>query len=163
MRRSSSTSEVEGAKKWSPSCLQYVTVRDLQQQQYDELSLYTLSHPDPAFIHQYAVDTFAAQVADQDTKPITLAFALIGLYLHIERNVTGRNIQHMHMLLARHRKQWPTFELPADRGEITVSTVLDAPPGAERDEMINTWSATVWQAYRASRASVAALLRAELG
>ena len=48
---------------------------------YHELTAYTLSHTDPAFIHQYAVDAFAAQTADDTTKPITLAFALMGLYL----------------------------------------------------------------------------------
>ena len=53
---------------------------------YHELCACTLTHPDPSFIHQYAVDAFAAQYADHDTKPITLAFALVGLYLCTERN-----------------------------------------------------------------------------
>jgi hypothetical protein len=45
---------------------------DLEQQTYHELSSYTLTRGDPGFIHQYAVDAFAAQRADNDTKPITL-------------------------------------------------------------------------------------------
>jgi hypothetical protein len=139
-----------------------VAAEDPEQTQYHELSQYTLSHPDPAFIHQYVVDAIAAQRADAHTKPVTLTFALIGLYLQIERNYTGKNIQRVHMLLARHRKQWPTFPLPEHRGEIRVSDVLAAPPGPARDAMINTWSASVWQAYRASHSDVVALVHAEL-
>jgi hypothetical protein len=139
-----------------------VAPRYLDQEFYDELSLYTLTHPDPAFIHQYVVDAFAAQQADAHTKPITLTFALVGLYLHVERNVTGKSVQRAHTLLARHRRQWPTFPLPVDRGAITVSDVVAVPPGLDRDAMIDRWSASVWQAYRGSRDQVLALIHAEL-
>ncbi len=54
------------------------------QEAYNELSYYTLSHPDPAFIHQNIVDAYTAQHAGQDTKPIAITFALIGLYLSVE-------------------------------------------------------------------------------
>lgn len=132
---------------------------ELQQ----ELSAYTLTHPDPAFIHQYVVDAWAAQTADEKTKAITLTFALVGLYLHVERNYSGKNVQRVHMLLARRRKNWPKFELPEHRGTITVRDVMAAPAGAERDEMIHKWSESVWQAYCGSRARVIDLLQAELG
>jgi hypothetical protein len=133
--------------------------------QYTELSFYTLSHPDPSFIHQYAVDAFTAQHADRRTKPIALAFALVGLYLHVERNQTGRQVQHVHTLLARRRKRWPAFRLPLPeaRGQISVSDVLASAPGPERDAMLDRWCASVWDAYRASRDQVIELLRAELG
>jgi hypothetical protein len=36
-------------------------------------------HRDPSFIHQYVVDAFAAQQADEQTKPMKLTFALVGL------------------------------------------------------------------------------------
>jgi Family of unknown function (DUF5946) len=131
--------------------------------QYTQLSYYTLSHPDPSFIHQYAVDAFTAQQADSHTKPIAVAFALIGLYLHVERNETGKQVQHVHTLLARRRKQWPTFELPESRGEISVADVIAIAPGPERDAMIDRWCASVWDAYRpTSRDQVIELLRAEL-
>jgi hypothetical protein len=56
------------------------------QDQFHELSFYTLSHPDTVyFIHQHAVDAFAAQTADENTKPIKLTFGLIGLYLFLEK------------------------------------------------------------------------------
>src|SRR5438067_3221775 len=49
---------------------------------------------------QHVVDAYAAQTARASTKPITLAFALVGLYLHLEKNQTGKQVQRVHMLLA---------------------------------------------------------------
>ena len=49
---------------------------------------YTLAHPDAAFIHQHIVDAFTAQTANRDSKPIAVAFALIGLGLYLEKNYT---------------------------------------------------------------------------
>ncbi len=132
-------------------------------QQCDELRAYTLSHPDPAFIHQHVVDGYAARHADASTKPMTLAFALIGLYFHVERGLTGREVQRIHMLLARRRRQWPTFALPQRRGDITVGDVLAASAGPERDARVEAWCASVWWAYCASHAAVAALAVATLG
>jgi hypothetical protein len=129
---------------------------------YHELCAYTLTHPDPAFIHQYAVDAFAAQSADHDTKPITLAFALVGLYLCTERNYSGRQVRRVHTLLARRRKHWPSFDLPPHRGDISVHEVMAAPPGAARDEMIRRWCDSVWGAYSAGRGRVVELLETEL-
>ena len=34
------------------------------QEQYNELSYYTLLHGDPSFIHQHIVDAYIAQTAD---------------------------------------------------------------------------------------------------
>jgi hypothetical protein len=110
--------------------------RAAQAASYHELCAYTLTHGDPGFIHQHVVDAFAAQNADANTKPIKLAFALIGLYLLLERNSTGRQVQRVHRLLANRRKQWPRFDLPADRGMIWPSDVLAAPPGRARDELM---------------------------
>jgi len=67
-----------------------------QHEAYDALCAYTLTRGDAAFIHQHVVDAFAAQSADEATKPITLTFALVGLYLHVERQFTGREVQRAH-------------------------------------------------------------------
>ena len=56
-----------------------------EQDAYDRLQCYTLAHGDPAFLHQHIVDAWAAQHADDRTKPIGLTFALVGLYLHLEK------------------------------------------------------------------------------
>ena len=116
-------------------------------EKYQELSYYTLSHPDPTFIHQYVVDAFTTQQAGKETKPIKIAFALIGLYLHVEKGYSGKQVQQVHMQLAKQRKYWPEIQLPEDRGEITVADVLDAEPGRQRDEMIDAWCRSVWQAF----------------
>lgn len=126
---------------------------------YDELSCYTLAHGAPAFPHQHIVDASAAQRADGRTKPMTLAFALIGLYLHLERGFTGREVQRVHVLLARRKHRWPTFPLPARRGALGPADVLAAAPGAERDAAIDAWCASVWEEYAACRPAVVALLK----
>jgi hypothetical protein len=130
---------------------------------YHELSYYTLSLGDPSFIHQHIVDAYAAQYADETTKPITLAFALIGLYLHIERDFTGREVQKVHMRLAQTKKAWPAFGFPLQRGSITVFDVLRAKPGKSRDRAIENWSRSVWEAWRSSHAKVGKLVHSELG
>ena len=137
--------------------------RAAQAASYHELCAYTLTRGDPGFIHQHVVDAFAAQLADANTKPIRLAFALIGLYLMLERSYTGRQVQRVHMLLANRHKQWPRFDHPADRGSIWPTDVLAAPAGRARDEMIVTGCASMWQGYGASRAAVLELIRIELG
>jgi len=129
-----------------------------EQDLFHKLSYYTLSHPDPSFIHQHIVDAFAAQRADGKTKRIALTFALVGLYLHLEKGYTGRRVQLAHMEMARTKRDWPAIELPDERGDVTVSDVLAAPPGAERDSMIDTWCASVWGAYKQSHAQIARLV-----
>lgn len=98
---------------------------------YHELQCYTLAHGDPAFIHQHVADAWTAQHADEHTRPIALIFALVGLYLHVEKGFTGRHVQHVHMALARRKRNWPSFALPRQQGSITVSQVIAAPAGPE--------------------------------
>ena len=130
--------------------------------EYHELSYYTLAHPDPSFIHQHIVDAYTAQCADEGTKPIAVAFALIGLQLYVEQNRSGKGVQLAHMKLAKRRKAWPKFNLPRQRGTIIVSDVLAAPTGDERDEMIRRWCVSVWDAWADSHAQVRVLLQEAL-
>jgi hypothetical protein len=129
---------------------------------FDELAAYTLSHGGPAFIHQHVVDAAGAQLADERTKPIRLAFSLVGLYLHVERGYTGREVQRAHMRMAQRKREWPAFPLPATRGALTPTDVLARPAGPERDAAIDAWCRSVWAAYAESRPAVMALL-AEYG
>lgn len=130
-----------------------------EQDAYNELQAYTMAHGDPAFIHQHVVDAFAAQHADEHSKAIGITFALVGLYLHVEKGWTGRQVQKAHMLLARHKRSWPIFQLPKERGSVTVDDVMASPPGPERDRAIETWCASVWAAFEDSRGAVDELLR----
>lgn len=126
---------------------------------YNELCAYTLQRGDADFIHQHVVDAFAAQRATVETKPINVAFSLAGLYLHVEKGWSGRQVQRAHMRLARRKRSWPTFVLPDDRGRLTVFDVMAAAPGADRDERIDAWCASVWAAFAASRYAVIEFLR----
>jgi len=130
---------------------------DLNRDAYNELCCYTLSHAGADFIHQHVVDAFAAQDATTDDKPIRLAFALVGLYLHVEQGFSGREVQLAHMKLARKQQAWPVFDLPADRGEMTAATVVSAPPRIW-DETIHEWTRSVWNAYSNQRGAIEALL-----
>lgn len=129
------------------------------QELYNELAFYTLSHSDPEFIHQYLVDAYGAQHADEHTKPIGLAFALIGLYLHVEKGYSGKEVQRAHMMLGKHKRQWPRFKLPEDRGKMSIADVLRAAPGPGRDEAIHRWCKSVWNSYGDSHPQVRALFQ----
>ena len=128
------------------------------QESYDELCAYTLTRGDTAFIHQYVVDAFAVQYSDEQTKPIKLTFGLVGLYLKIEKQFSGRQVQRAHMKLARKKHVWPEFDVPKDRGSITPSDVIAAPAGPERDKAIDAWCVSVWTPWQSNRRTIADLL-----
>jgi hypothetical protein len=132
-----------------------------EQDAYDQVRYYTLSLGDPAFTHQHVVDAFIAQHADENTKPIAITFALVGLYLHVEKGFTGQQVQRAHMELAREKRAWPAFALPVDRGAMTVMGVAAAPAGPERDRAIDEWCSAVWRAYSAARSAIVELLLEE--
>jgi len=129
------------------------------QEAYNELCYYTLAHGESAFIHQHVVDAYAAQTVHDADKPIKLAFALVGLYLHVEKQFNGRQIQRVHMKLGQTKQPWPDFFLPKERGEVTVEKVLAAPAGPERNDMILQWCVSVWEAFSDNRQVVVNLLR----
>lgn len=130
-----------------------------EQDAYNELSAYTLTRGYEVFIHQHVVDAFAAQHADRQTKPITVAFSLAGLYLRVEKKFTGRQVQDAHRRMAREKRSWPTFALPEHRGAMTVCEVMAAPSGVERDNAIDAWCSSVWEAFSMHRDAVVELLR----
>lgn len=125
---------------------------------HNELQCYTLAHGGRDFIHQHVVDAWAAQHAGAHTKPMALAFALVGLYLHVECGATGRRVQQVHMALGRRQQEWPSFVVPPQRGAMTVRQVMAAPAGSERDRAIDAWCESVWGAFSESRETVAGLL-----
>lgn len=138
---------------------------DRLEEAHNELLVYTLEHAshDPSFIHQIAVDTWAAQHANKNSKQIGIAFALIGLYLHIEKGFSGKQVQEAHMYLAKKRKNWPEFNPPNKRGDITVIDVMSTSPGKNRDEMIKKWSISVWGAWKESHKKIENLIQKEMG
>jgi hypothetical protein len=116
-------------------------------QMYAEVSAYTLTHGDSGFIHQLAVDVYRAQHIGERTSPIGVAFALIGLYFACECGYSGRQVQHMHMLLAQRSKTWPRFVPLPQVGSVTVLDVIQASPGEARDAILRRWGQSVWDAW----------------
>jgi hypothetical protein len=130
-----------------------------EREAYDELCAYTLTHGGAAFIHQHVVDAFAVQHATKETKPIAVTFGLAGLYLHVEKQLTGRQVQLAHMKMAKQKRTWPQFVLPAERGDMRSIDVLAKPEGPDRDAAIHAWSESVWRAFVVNRSAVIALLK----
>jgi hypothetical protein len=130
---------------------------DSTRDAYDELYVYTMGRP--SFVLQHVVDAFGAQTASEDTKPIRLVFALVGLYLRVEKQYSGRRIQQVHMQLGQRRIQFPTIPLPGSRGSMSVVDVIAAPAGPDRDSAIDAWCRSVWTAFRESHQTIVELLQ----
>ncbi|HEX8729008.1 MAG TPA: DUF5946 family protein [Ktedonobacterales bacterium] len=133
------------------------------QRIHAELTGYTVMRGDPGFMHQHLVDAYAAQHANDSQPPITVAFALVGLYLTFEQGATGKQAQRMHMLLAQRSKQWPRFPRPAHTGALTVQDVIIAPPGPQRDEALLRWARSVWDAWAHEREAVKQMIDKVMG
>jgi hypothetical protein len=126
---------------------------------FDHLYVYAGSRGRETFILQLVADAHRAQTATDEIKPIAIVFALIGLYLHVEKNFSGLQVQQVHMQLGQKKHPWPTITLPAERRSITAEDVLKVPVGPERDVAISEWCRSVWKAYGASRQQIIDLLQ----
>jgi hypothetical protein len=124
---------------------------------HDHVYVYTMGRV--GFSLQHVVDAYGAQTASDTTKPIGLIFALVGLYLHVERQFSGTEVQKVHVVMGRTRRQWPAVALPPDRGAVTAADVLAAPEGQERDDAIDEWCRSVWAAFHESRPIIVELVR----
>jgi Family of unknown function (DUF5946) len=123
---------------------------------YDEVYAYTMGRP--GFILQHVVDAFGAQTATREAKPIRVVFSLVGLYLHLEKKFSGRQVQQAHVELGRRKRVWPAVALPNNRGAITAIDVLNAAAGDPRDKAIDDWCASVWAAFKDNRSLIVGLL-----
>jgi hypothetical protein len=130
---------------------------DTMRAAYDEVYVYTMGRP--GFILQHVVDAFAVQTANDNSKPIGVVFGLVGLYLHVEKQFSGHEVQKAHMQLGRKKREWPRVYLGEDRGSMTVAAVLPASAGPERDRAIDEWCRSVWTAVAANRQIIIDLLR----
>ena len=127
-----------------------------------QISYFTLSLQDDYFLHQLAVDAYAAQHQGNKTKPISTAFGLIGLYLINERNFTGREVQLAHVAFANKSKIWPQFSAPKEKNWLTVKDVVEGPEN-EREASIKKWNNSVWDAWKIEHKKVATLTKKYLG
>ena len=136
-----------------------IEATDAMREAYDQLYVYTMGRGRELFILQHVVDAFGAQTAHEHSKPIGLTFALVGLYLQVEKGYSGREVQRVHMRMGRLKRQWPALALPRDRGNMTPTDVLTVPAGPDRDLAIDAWCRSVWAAFHDSRQAIVELLR----
>ena len=132
---------------------------DESRDTYDALYVYAMGRGRETFILQYVVDAFAAQTPLEGEKPMRLVFALVGLYLHVEKGYNGRAVQDAHIQLGRQKREWPVLTRPASRGSITPADVMAVSAGAERDRAIDEWCRSVWSAFQHTRGTIIRLLR----
>jgi hypothetical protein len=130
---------------------------DAMRDAYDQVYVYTMGRA--GFILQHVVDAYAAQTAGDGGKTMGVIFALVGLYLRVERQFSGSEVQKVHMQMARLKRQWPAIALPRDRGRMTAADVLAVPEGPARDLAIDEWCRSVWTAFRDNRQTIVDLLR----
>ena len=124
---------------------------------YDELSAFTFSLRDKEFIHQLGVDAYAAQHCGPKMKPITITFALIGLFLTFERGYTGREAQLAHIELGKKRRAWPWFAPPAEKGELTLLDVVPGLSDRNYKARLGAWGDAVWQSWSREHGAISAL------
>ena len=111
------------------------------------------------FLHQLAVDAYRAQHAARPSKPMAVAFALVGLHLTLDCGLLGKQVQEAHAEMARRSRQWPVLAPPVSPGSLTVRQVLEVPIGEARRQRVVEWAAGVWQSWEASHATVAHLAK----
>lgn len=114
---------------------------------YNELAFYTLSHKGKDFIHQHLVDAYTIQTANENTKPIAIIYALAGMYLHVEKNYTGKQVQQAHVEMSKKSKQFPKITLPENRGTITISDFIKIDNPEEKDQAIHKWCESIWESF----------------
>ena len=131
---------------------------------YAEVAGYELEHV--AFLgrwHQLLVDTYGAQHVGASTPRIGPAFALIGLHLALERGWDGPAVRDAHQVLARHRRDWPSF-MPAPRlaGGLTVADLARAGSRQVHIVLLQAWAGEVWAGWKERQDAVRALAAAHL-
>lgn len=124
---------------------------------YEDVYVYAMGRP--GFILQHVVDGTVVQTATADTKPIAIVFGLVGLYLHVERQFSGKQVQRAHKRLAEMNRDWPNLSLTDRRGAMTAADVLAANEGPERDLAIEDWCRSVWAACVSHRETIVGLCR----
>ena len=129
---------------------------------YQELSAYGVQRARPDFLHQEAVDAYAAQHPEAPAKPISTWFALVGLHLALDRGRTGREVQRAHMRLGRRKRTWPILPPPADLTCMSAADVMRELPGDARDVAVLRWAGEVWQCWAPAHQTIATLCADEI-
>jgi hypothetical protein len=135
-------------------------------QLYGEVQGFALNHLELVRdFHQLAVDAYAGQhdprEVGSDLPPISVAYALVGLHLALDRGLSGREVRAAHQRMGKPDPSWPRLLTPERTGAMTVFDVAAAGAMvgsvAGHAEAVRAWAAAVWQAWAAQHATVAPL------
>jgi hypothetical protein len=134
-------------------------------QLYGEVQGFELRHLELVRdLHQLTVDAYAAQHAPRevgDVPPISVAYALVGLHLALDRGVSGLEVRAAHQRMGKPDPSWPRLPTPDRTGAISVFDVAAAGAMvgsvAGHAKAVRAWAAAVWQAWAAQHATVAML------
>ncbi len=124
---------------------------------YLDLCAYNAERARPDFLHQAAVDAYAAQHPGPPSKAISVWFALVGLHLFVDQSRTGKQVQRAHTRLARRSIRWQPLQPPMDLTGFTAGDVLRHAPGHERDAALTQWAHVVWSRWVEQHEVIAAL------
>jgi hypothetical protein len=129
---------------------------------YGEVALYEAEHvAQLGRLHQLMVDAYGAQHADGSAS-IGPAFALIGLCLAFEHDMSGTEVRAAHGYLANRFRNWPAFAPPIEPAPITVFDVAMAGSPDEHATMIERWARAVWESWTPAHHAVGALVEERL-
>jgi hypothetical protein len=111
--------------------------------------------------HQTCVDAYGAQHTGAMTPAITTAFALIGLYLVLERGLAGYQVREAHSYLAQRGLSWPRYDRPPAAGKVTIVDVHGAATAAH-GELVLRWGSSVWTAWEHTHEAIRTVSDREL-
>jgi hypothetical protein len=130
---------------------------------YGHVAGFELSNPTLQQHHQLTVDTYIAQHPGGHASDLSIAFALIGLHLALERGMPGTEVRALHQRLANRGVGWPHLSPPEVRGRVTVHHVASAGSVEEHAQQVGRWSRLVWEAWRPHHETVARWVDAYVG
>lgn len=113
--------------------------------------------------HQLTVDTYAVQHAGGPHPDKSIGIHLCGLHLVLERGLAPTAVPPLLQRLAAGIDRWPHFPPPSNTGSLTVFDVAIADSPKAHIERVREWAASVWGAWSAHHAAVAALVSHHLG
>ncbi|MBV9438936.1 MAG: serine/threonine protein kinase [Candidatus Eremiobacteraeota bacterium] len=111
-------------------------------------------------VHQLTVDAYLAQHPGGGHPDKSIAIHLAGLFLVLERGLRPHEVAPCLQRLAGRVREWPHFVPPAGRYGVTV---FDVALAEGHIAAVEEWARTVWAAWHARYAEIAAFVSTSLG
>jgi len=117
--------------------------------------------------HQMTVDAYGAQHAGQTTRPIRVAYSLVGLHLALDRGLTGIQVRDAHSRMGKPDATWPSFARPSGFADRSIVDVARAGVQANSPEWhaaaVLEWAKAVWAWWEPAHRDVQRLTEKLLG